>query len=118
MREYACRAGTNTAYSWGNDVNSTMANYDSNVGHTTDVGLYQANPWGFYDMHGNVFESAVAGWPKPLFPPQILPNISSFFNLLMSFDDNNYTPGQVYVEVALSGLHLRLVILYQLKTGA
>ena len=101
--EYACRAGTNTAYSWGNDVNSTMANYDSNVGHTTDAGSYQANTWGFYDMHGNVFEFAVASQAQATLPTTDPSNISSFFNLLMSFDDNNYTPGQVYVEVALSG---------------
>ena len=54
--EYACRAGTTTAYSWGDDINSSDANYNSNIGQTADVGQYSANPWGFFDMHGNVWE--------------------------------------------------------------
>jgi formylglycine-generating enzyme required for sulfatase activity len=54
--EYACRAGTTTAYSWGVDINSSNANYNSNIGQTADVGQYAANPWGFFDMHGNVRE--------------------------------------------------------------
>ena len=62
--EYACRAGTTTAYSWGNDINSSRANYNWDGGGTSgndfkqtrDVGQYAANPWGFFDMHGNVWE--------------------------------------------------------------
>ena len=54
--EYACRAGTTTLYSWGNDINSSRANYNQNIGQTVNVGQYAANPWGFYDMHGNVWE--------------------------------------------------------------
>ena len=54
--EYACRAGTTTAYSWGDDINASLANYDSNVGQTANAGSYGANPWGFFDMHGNVWE--------------------------------------------------------------
>jgi formylglycine-generating enzyme required for sulfatase activity len=62
--EYACRAGTTTAYSWGNDINSSRANYNWSGGpyegndfkQTRDVGQYTANPWGFFDMHGNVWE--------------------------------------------------------------
>ena len=55
--EYACRAGTTTAYSWGDSIASTNANYNaSGYSQTRDVGLYAANPWGFFDMHGNVWE--------------------------------------------------------------
>jgi formylglycine-generating enzyme required for sulfatase activity len=62
--EYACRAGTTTAYSWGDTIASDDANYnwdgDWNTGtdfqQTRDVGQYSANPWGFFDMHGNVWE--------------------------------------------------------------
>jgi formylglycine-generating enzyme required for sulfatase activity len=55
--EYACRAGTTTAYSWGNDINSKRANYSaSGLSQTSNVGNYAANAWGFFDMHGNVWE--------------------------------------------------------------
>jgi sulfatase modifying factor 1 len=55
--EYACRAGTRTPYSWGNSFNPKFANYKfSGFNKTSDVGSYPANPWGFFDMHGNVFE--------------------------------------------------------------
>ena len=55
--EYACRAGTTTAYSWGDTITTENANYsDSGYSQTRDVGLYDANPWGFFDMHGNVWE--------------------------------------------------------------
>jgi formylglycine-generating enzyme required for sulfatase activity len=54
--EYACRAGTTTAYAFGDELTEKDANFDENVGETTDVGKYPANEWGFYDMHGNVWE--------------------------------------------------------------
>ncbi len=65
--EYACRAGTTTAYFWGNVLNGDKANCDGNYPcgttakgpfktTTTRVGSYDANPWGFFDMHGNVWE--------------------------------------------------------------
>ena len=55
--EYACRAGTTTKFSWGDSIAGTNANYSSSgYWHTRDVGLYAANPWGFFDMHGNVSE--------------------------------------------------------------
>ena len=55
--EYACRGGKQ--YKYGTDdgtINSSKANYNENVGHTTDVGNYPANPFGLYDMSGNVWE--------------------------------------------------------------
>ncbi len=52
--EYACRAGTLTAYGWGNKVNPRLANIDTR--RTTPVKTYPANPWGLFDMHGNVLE--------------------------------------------------------------
>ncbi len=64
--EYTCRAGTTTAYSWGDSISSTDANYAPNgygsgIQQTSDVGSYSPNAWGFYDMHGNVREW-VADW--------------------------------------------------------
>jgi formylglycine-generating enzyme required for sulfatase activity len=55
--EYACRAGTTTNYSWGDEIKLKLANYnDSALKRTVEVGSYQPNPWGFFDMHGNVSE--------------------------------------------------------------
>jgi len=56
--EYACRAGTKSTYSWGNTIRETDTNGASPNGakKTRDVGSYDPNPWGFYDMHGNVRE--------------------------------------------------------------
>jgi hypothetical protein len=55
--EYACRAGTTTAFSWGNTINGEHANGPSSgYAQTRNVGFYPANLWGFFDMHGNVWE--------------------------------------------------------------
>jgi formylglycine-generating enzyme required for sulfatase activity len=66
--EYACRAGTSTAYSWGITISSSNANYNpSGYSQTRDVGQYAANPWGFFDMHGNVWEWT-ADWYQAAYP--------------------------------------------------
>lgn len=55
--EYACRAGTTTAWSYGGSANGDYMWYLSNSSHQThDVGTKKANPWGLYDVHGNVCE--------------------------------------------------------------
>ena len=60
--EYACRAGTTTAYHFGNTLSKDQANFGGSVGQTTDVGHYPANAWGLYDMHGNVWEWCLDWW--------------------------------------------------------
>jgi formylglycine-generating enzyme required for sulfatase activity len=67
--EYACRAGTTTAFNWGtNYIDDSKANYNAgdvdefntvagtSLERTTAVGSYAPNAYGLYDMHGNVYE--------------------------------------------------------------
>jgi formylglycine-generating enzyme required for sulfatase activity len=72
--EYACRAGTRTAFHWGSEVDCSKAMFNNNtrrgtglcVPHVKGLGLlndspapvksYPPNPWGLFDMHGNLWE--------------------------------------------------------------
>jgi formylglycine-generating enzyme required for sulfatase activity len=64
--EYACRAGTTTAYSTGDTLTTAQANFDDAPGDAVPsardrrrplpVASYPPNPWGLHDLHGNVWE--------------------------------------------------------------
>ncbi len=84
--EYACRAGTTTAYHWGDDPDDA----DDYAWHVENsdfeyqkVGQKKPNPWGLYDMHGNVSEwvldeyrakqyAALAQQPQPVANPLVV----------------------------------------------
>jgi formylglycine-generating enzyme required for sulfatase activity len=65
--EYACRAGTSGPFSTGANLTADQANYDGRyplagaprgtfLGRPAPAGSYPPNPWGLFDMHGNVWE--------------------------------------------------------------
>ncbi|MFM6897749.1 MAG: SAV_2336 N-terminal domain-related protein [Microcystis panniformis] len=71
--EYACRAGTTTAFHFGETITADLANYratetyaDEPTGEyrqqTTPVGQFPPNAFGLYDMHGNVWEWCADTW--------------------------------------------------------
>lgn len=54
--EYAARAGTGTVFWWGDSTGHARANWGKEQRRTTPVRRFEPNPWGLYDVHGNVDE--------------------------------------------------------------
>jgi formylglycine-generating enzyme required for sulfatase activity len=75
-REYAARAGTTTAFWWGSSISTSQANYDGSAKRpwpfrrttgeyrqkTVPVDSFAPNPWGLYNVHGNVWEWVEDCW--------------------------------------------------------
>jgi formylglycine-generating enzyme required for sulfatase activity len=73
-REYVTRAGTLTPFWWGSSITPAQANYNGRGVYkwggshgewrqsTVPVGSFEPNPWGLYNVHGNVFEWCEDVW--------------------------------------------------------
>jgi len=74
-REYVTRVGTTTPFWWGSSISPAEANYNGSAEpykgggskreyrrHTVPVDSFQRNPWGLYNVHGNVWEWTEDCW--------------------------------------------------------
>lgn len=77
-REFVARASTTTPFWWGATISTSQANYNGNYWYSNDadgskgewrkatvaVDIFAANPWGLYNLHGNVWEWTEDCWNK------------------------------------------------------
>jgi formylglycine-generating enzyme len=96
--EYACRAGTTTAYSFGDDpaqLGEYAWYYDNASERTQLVGQKKPNPWGLHDMHGNVGEWCLDQFSKQGYKP--------FEGKSLSALEMFVTPTKLYPRVIRGG---------------
>ncbi|MBD3175197.1 MAG: SUMF1/EgtB/PvdO family nonheme iron enzyme [Armatimonadia bacterium] len=94
--EYACRAGTDTVYSFGDDpaeLDTYAWYYENSDDQYHEVGTKEPNPWGLHDMHGNVSEWVLDGYTPDGYPVDAGETLSSFLVI----------PTDIYPRVARGG---------------
>jgi formylglycine-generating enzyme required for sulfatase activity len=120
--EYACRAGTQTPFAFGNTINPEVVNYDGNVPYgsnyagsklyreeTVAVGSLPANNWGLHEMHGNVYEWCADQWydsyskkPEALKQNGSIPMTQQNTNVLPTEEDRRVLRGGSWYAYARS----------------
>ena len=98
--EYACRAGTTTATSFGDKISSKQANFEGKpyngaeagpaLKQTSKVGSYPANPWGLHDMHGNLCQWC-RDWYHAKLPGGVDPDLYSAKGTASKNRDGTYS---------------------------
>lgn len=128
--EYACRAGTTSAFHYGETIDGTMANFNGNNsynwkkglyrGKTTEAGSFLPNAYGLHDMHGNVdelcwdwydegyYEKSTAKDPKGSISGEdrVVRGGSWYFN---SYYQRSARRGRVYPDSVVSNIGFRVV---------
>jgi formylglycine-generating enzyme required for sulfatase activity len=61
-REYVTRADTSTRFWWGPSISIGQANFGDPLGKTVPVDSFASNPWGLYQVHGNLYEWVEDCW--------------------------------------------------------
>lgn len=106
--EYACRAGTTTTNPFGNSLSSWRANFDGNfpigcsllgpnLARTSKVGDYFPNPWGLYDILGNVSE-----WCLDIYQREIVGRINPMGNYQKQIINASIISAQEGIEKRLA----------------
>lgn len=96
--EYACRAGTTTTWYFGDDPDELEEHgwfYDNSDELRHSVGLLKPNPWGLYDMYGNVAEWVLDQYDED--------HYSKFEGKTVSVEESFNAPTEVYPRVLRGG---------------
>ena len=102
--EYACRAGTTTAWSFGNDsdaIDEYAWYFDNADDAYQKVGQLKPNPWGLFDMHGNVSEWVLDEWDNDFYATFTEPQGTKTF--FTTADNPVAWPKSLYPRVVRGG---------------